>query len=100
MNFRGTLISIEPWTQYFDLKGQAPPAQRVENVTISNISGNLSGFGAIAGAAKSVISDITLENIDIRLTNPQVTVKNVTGLKVDNVKINGAAYVPDKAATP
>ena len=97
LNYQGTLISIEPWTQYFDLKGQPPPAQRVNNVTISNVTGSLSGFGAIAATAKSTIANITLENIDIRATNTAVTIKNVTGLKVDNMKINGAPYVPGKA---
>jgi alpha-L-rhamnosidase len=100
VNVRGTLISIEPWTQYFDLKGQPPPAQRVENVTISNVTGSLSGFGAIAGTAKSTISNITLENIDVKLTNPRVTIKNVADLKMVNVKINGAAFVPDQIQAP
>ena len=102
VNYQGILVSIEPWTQYFDLKDQAAPAQVVENITISNITGSTSGFGRIAGPGKSMIRNITLENIDIKLKNPTVTIKDVTGLKVTNMKINGVPYgetpkLPEKA---
>ena len=91
---QGVLVSIEPWKQYFDLKGEPPPSQLVENITVSNISGSVSAFGTIAGPGKSVLRNITLENIDIKVKNPKVIIQDVTGLKVTNVKINGVPYVP------
>ncbi len=96
VDYQGILISIAPWSQYFDLKGQPAPSQLVENVTVSNITGKASGFGVIAGPEKSVVRNITLENIDLQLKNPEVKIKNVEGLKVSNVKINGAPFTPEK----
>ena len=91
----GTLISIEPWTQYFDLKGQRPPGQLVEDVTVTNVAGTTGGFGRIAGPPQSVIRRVTLADIDLRLDNPQVAISNVAGLVMKDVRING---VPVDAA--
>jgi alpha-L-rhamnosidase len=85
----GTLINLAPWTQYFDLDGHAPPSQLVENVSISNVTGSTTGFGRIDGPANSVVRDITLKDIDLKVTKPGAVIKNVQGLKVDDVKING-----------
>jgi polygalacturonase len=94
INFKGDLVTIEPWTMYFNLQGQPPPSQLVENVTITNITGSTTSFGKIAGPAKSVIRGITMKNIDVKLNNPKVTIKGVDGLVMDNVKINGVLYLP------
>ena len=99
VDYRGVLVSIAPWTQYFDLKEQTPPAQLVENVTISNVTGATAEFGKIAGPAKSVLRAITLKAIDIKLNDPKVVIRDVEGLTVENVKINGVPYVPGKNAT-
>jgi len=96
INHKGLLVSIAPWAQYFDLKGQPAPAQLIENITISRVSGATDWFGTIAGPEKSVLRNITLEDIDVTLKNPGVTIKNVDGLKVKNVKINGVPYQPEK----
>jgi len=92
INAPGSLINLAPWTQYFDLGGHAPPSQTVENVTISNVTGSTTSFGKIVGPAKSVVRNITLENIDLQLKKPEVTIKNVEGLKISNVKINGQPF--------
>jgi polygalacturonase len=97
INAPGSLINLAPWTQYFDLGGHAPPSQTVENVTISNVTGSTTSFGKIVGPDKSVVRDITLENIDLQLKKPEMTIKNVEGLKVNNVKINGHPFtMPDQ----
>ena len=96
MDCGGQMVSIEPWAQYFDLKEQPAPAQLVENISISRVTGSTGSFGKIAGPPKSVIRNITLEDIDITLKKSDVTIKNVEGLKVKNVKINGVLYQPEK----
>ncbi len=100
----GNLISIEPWTQYFDLKGNAPPKQLVENITLSSISGSTIGFGIIAGPPESTLRNITLQDIDAQLQKPAVRIKNVEGLTLKNVKINGkvldAADLPSSELMP
>ena len=90
-NLTATLISIEAWRQYFDLQGQPPPAQLIDRITLANITGTLSGFGRIDGPDKSTVQNITLQNIDIKATNPRAVINNVKNLKLKNVKINGAA---------
>ena len=92
MNAPGTVINLAPWTQFYDLGGHPAPAQTVENVSISNVTGSTTSFGRIDGPAKSIVRGITLENIDLQLKNPAVTIKNVQGLKVNNVKFNGRPF--------
>jgi len=96
MNCGGQMVSIEPWAQYFDLKGQPAPSQLVENISITRITGATGSFGKIAGPPKSVLRNITLEDIDITLKKTEVTIQNVEELKVHNVKINGVPYLPEK----
>ena len=89
-----TLVSIAPWTQYFDLKGQAEPAQVVENVVVENVTGTAGAFGRIAGPGKATIRDVTFKDIDVTLKDARATIRNVEGLKVENVKVNGEAFTP------
>ena len=95
LHCRGDLISIAPWTQYFDLQGQPEPAQLVENLTVENVTGTAAGFGRIAGPAKATVRNITLKDVDLKLDNPKVTIKHVEGLKLENVKINGSPLPPE-----
>jgi len=86
------LVSIEGWNQFIDLHGQPAPSQTVDHVTLANITGTLNSFGRISGPPKSTVENVTLENIDIRLSQPAVVIKQVKNLKLDNVKINGVPY--------
>jgi alpha-L-rhamnosidase len=94
---RATLISIEPWKQYFDLKGHPAPHSIVRNVTISGITGEFRSLGIIRGnPSQTDISDITLENIDVKLSDQKFVTENVTNLQLKNVKVNGAIFDPIK----
>jgi alpha-L-rhamnosidase len=109
----GSIFSIEPWQQFFDLQGQPPPKRAIRNLTVSNIRGTFGKFGIIHGNEGDVIDRITMENIDVQLTNappadssvlrfsPHAAATSVyprlvgiTNLVVKNVKINGEAYTP------
>jgi alpha-L-rhamnosidase len=92
------LVSIQPWTQFFDLQGKPAPAQVATNVTLENITGTLRGFGVVNGPAKSTVANLTFKDINVTLKNPAVTVKNVKDLKFSNVKINGADYTGEQPA--
>jgi alpha-L-rhamnosidase len=92
------LISIQGWTQFFDLQGKPAPNQLATNVTLENITGTLHDFGIVDGPKKSTVANLTFKNINIKLTNPAVTVRNVKGLKFRNVRINGVAYAGDHKA--
>jgi alpha-L-rhamnosidase len=92
---RATLVSIEPWKQYFDLKGQPAPHSIVRNVTISGINGEFGSLGVIRGnPGQTDISDITLENIDVKLKDQKFVRENVKNLQLKNVIVNGTPLAP------
>jgi polygalacturonase len=87
------IIAVEPWMQYFDLKGQPRPKSVVKNVTISDVKGAFGAFGQIRGnPGQTEISDITLKNINVQLKNPKLNVGDVKNLKIENVIVNGNEY--------
>jgi polygalacturonase len=86
------LVSVQKWTQFFDLQGKPAPSQLATNINMENITGTLRDFGAVDGPEKSTVANLTFKNLNLKLSNPAVLVKNVKGLKFDNVKINGVAY--------
>jgi len=92
------MVSIQPWTQFFDLQGKPAPNQIATNITLENITGTLRGFGVVNGPAKSTVANLVFKNINVKLPNPAVNVKNVKGLTFDNVTINGVAYTGDQQA--
>lgn len=66
----GSLVSMAPWSQYFDLQGHPQPTRKVQNITMTNVKGTFGTFGGIGGSAGDVIQDVTFENIDVQLTGP------------------------------
>ncbi len=59
------------------------------NITVRNLTAkNSVSAGSLVGLPESPLRDVTLENVDIRAKNA-FTVRNTTGLKFNNVKLNG-----------
>lgn len=59
------------------------------NITVRNLKAvDCDSAGSLVGLAESPLRNITLENVDI-LAGKQFTVRNATGLKFNNVKLNG-----------
>jgi polygalacturonase len=59
------------------------------NITVRNLTAkNSVSAGSLVGLPESPLRDVTLENVDIRAKNA-FTVRNATGLKFNNVKLNG-----------
>jgi alpha-L-rhamnosidase len=91
---RCELVAAKAWTQYFDLKGLPAPTQRVENLTITNVTGTLADFGEITGPENARVSNVRIENVNVRYLDrkarPTVTLR-AAKLKIKNVKINGRA---------
>jgi hypothetical protein len=66
-------------------------------VTISGITGEFGSIGVIRGnPSQTDISDITLENIDVKVRDQKFVTENVKNLQLKNVKINGAIFIPTK----
>ena len=85
----GVIFRISPWTQYFDLKGQAPPKALVHNIKISGVRGSGGSFGEITGHAQATISDILVKSTDIQLKSTDFKLGNVQNLQFKKVKVNG-----------
>jgi alpha-L-rhamnosidase len=91
---RGSILVIRPWTQYADLKGEAPPKSIVNNISIAGINGSFGSLGSIRGnPGQTDIGDILLKDINVALAKDGL--KWSTGVKprFENVQVNGKPYV-------
>jgi len=86
---RGRILQALPWKQFFDLQGHAPPTCIVRNVTVQNLSGDYGSFGFLSGNQGDTIENITLENVNLNLQTPKLTVGVVKNLVFRNVVVNG-----------
>jgi alpha-L-rhamnosidase len=94
----GRILNCAPWTQFFDLKGHPPPSRRVNAITLRNIRGEYGAFGTLRGNPGDVLRDITLENLDVRLSTERGADRLALGatenLALKNVRVNGQPYQP------
>jgi len=96
----GRLLNVAPWLQFFDLKGQPPPARRVNDIVLRNITGRYRSWGALSGNAGDVLQDITLENVDVQLAEERFRLGPVENLVLKNVKVNGRDFVAPAVTPP
>ncbi|MGN6507689.1 MAG: glycoside hydrolase family 28 protein [Tepidisphaeraceae bacterium] len=99
LDFTGDVISIEGWTQYFDLHGRTPPAQSVKGIVMENIRGNAGSFGRIKPPAKATVEQLAFKNLDLKLTNAKVSFAAVKGVSIEDCRINGAPLTADAKST-
>lgn len=86
----GTIVSVQPWSQYVDLKGEAPPQSIVRGVRFIGIKGRFGTFGTIApNPGQTQISDLLFKDFDVRLADGELKAIEVRGLGFDNVVVNG-----------
>lgn len=96
----GKFVSIEPWTQYFDLKGESAPVQTVENITVEHVTGSTTRFGRIEGPKGSNLRNIVFRDITLNLKKPAVAfgrknttadslISGVSNLVLEKVLLNG-----------
>ena len=85
----GRLLNVAPWKQFFDLKGHASPGRTVNDITLRNISGSFGSIGTLRGNQGDILKDISLENIDLQLSNSQFDAGTAVKLVMKNVRLNG-----------
>ncbi|MGK6356286.1 glycoside hydrolase family 28 protein [Sphingomonas sp. DT-207] len=86
----GTIVSVQPWSQYVDLKGEAPPQSIVRGVRFVGIKGRFGAFGTIApNPGQTQISDVLFKDFDVRLAEGELKATEVRGLGFENVVVNG-----------
>lgn len=90
----GTLISMAPWRQFFDLGGsKEKPFAIVRNITFSNIKVNTKSIGEIVGNPNDKVSKIVFKDSDVTAASPALINKN-PDVKFVNFKVNGTPFVP------
>ncbi len=93
----GSIITVAPWTQFFDLQGQPGPARTADHITVRNITGSFGSFGSIrgnvanpaAGTLGDTLTDFKFENINVTLRNPTLSRGEVANFTFSNVVVNG-----------
>lgn len=97
----GRILNVNPWLQFFDLKGHPAPDRTIERVTIRNITGHYGTLGSLRGNRGDTLRDITLENIDLKIDDTRFPMTAVANFAVKSVKINGVDFVaPEPVAPP
>lgn len=87
---RGAIVSVQPWTQYVDLKGAPPPKSIVRNLSLVGIKGRYGGFGKIApNPGQTEISDIVFRDIALTLADARPDITGASGVRLENVVVNG-----------
>ncbi len=109
-NSSGSIISVAPWTQYFDLAGEpAPPGRKIDHIVIRNLSGSLGSFGSLRGNAEDArtgahadaISDFSFENVNLTMrTAAPLNRGEVANFTYKNVVINGEPIEAPPATAP
>jgi len=88
----GTIISMAPWKQFFDMGGSTEkPFATVRNITFSNIKVECKNLGEMEGNAADNVSNIIFKNIDAKAGTAILKTK-YTGLTFENVIVNGALF--------
>jgi polygalacturonase len=85
----GNFINVNPWTQFFDLKGRTDkPISKVEKVTIRNCKCTCDTFFNVYKDEKQyTMSAFTLQNLQICAREQGNTFDVIDGIKVENVSV-------------
>lgn len=83
-------ININPWTQFFDLKGRKEiPLSFAEHITMQNCDITAKTFFNVKPDDEQyILSDFIFENLNIKAENTEFLVDAVKNFKVNNVNIN------------
>ena len=85
----GSFINLNPWTQFFDLKGRTDkPVSRVENITIRNCQCSCAYFFNVSKDEKQyTLSKFNLKNLQIRALAQVSEFSVVDDVKIENVHV-------------
>jgi len=88
----GTIISMAPWKQFFDMGGSSEkPFATVRNISFSNINVQCKRVGEMEGNPADTVSNIFFRNITA--TAESATLKTgYSGIKYENVMVNGTPF--------
>ena len=86
----GTIVSLSPWTQFFDMAGSAEkPFGTIRNIRIANVKVQCRELALLAGNPTDKVENIVFENV--AATSPNATFTNkYPSVKFENVTLNGS----------
>lgn len=88
-NAGGTILSIEPWSQYTRLDGAAPPQSTVRDIKLVGIHGRFGSFGVIRpNPGQTTITDILLKDIHVKLAHRTLAHDPIPTLRLENVTVD------------
>lgn len=89
----GKFISIRPWTQFFDLKGEnPPPPSRSSNVVMKNIHVTCNTFFDVQNSEKYRLSDFIFENLNVKAeARTKIEKEFFNNVTIKNVTVNGVS---------
>jgi alpha-L-rhamnosidase len=91
----GAILSVQPWSQYANLQGQAPPRSVVRKLSLIGIRGHFASFGTIRpNPGQTEISDVLFKDFDVVLQQEKLAASGVKDLKYDDVIVNGQRQSP------
>lgn len=86
----GAIVSVQPWSQYANLQGAAPPHSVVRNLSLIGVKGRFTSFGTIRpNPGQTEISNVLLKDFDVELQRDKLETFGVSGLRFENVIVNG-----------
>ncbi|WP_316783722.1 glycoside hydrolase family 28 protein [Pedobacter frigiditerrae] len=95
----GAIIDLNPWTQFFDLKGSTvKPFGTIKNVTMKNIKVESVKFGEMNGNLPDQVSNFLFKDITVTTKNG-ILPNKYDDVKFENVMVNGAPLVVKKVNT-
>jgi alpha-L-rhamnosidase len=84
------IVSVQPWSQYANLQGEAPPQSVVRNLSFIGIKGHYTAFGTIRpNPGQTEISNISFKDLEVVLQQEKLAATGVKGLRFENVIVNG-----------
>jgi polygalacturonase len=86
-----SFIDVNPWTQFFDLKGRKEPLPSyASNITMRNVTLDCSIFFNVENSAQYKLSDFSFENLNISASKkPELHADYVSSFTLKNVVVNG-----------
>lgn len=89
----GTIISMAPWKQFFDMGGSTEkPFATVRNITFSNINVQCKSIGTMEGNPADTVTKIVFNNVTAK-AEEAILKTNYTDIKLEKVLVNGAPLI-------
>ncbi len=89
----GTIISMAPWTQFFDMGGSTEkPFAIVRNISFSNMDVQCNSVGSMQGNPTDQVSSISFENVQVKAGEATLKTGYRDQIIFKNVVVNGAPF--------